>query len=56
MSTLNAYSVVLTPTRIRAIVKNFPPVDSGCTSRKPTVATVVTVWYIASTNPKPNAT
>jgi hypothetical protein len=36
------------------MVKNFPPVDSGRTSRNPTVATVVTVWYIASTNPNPN--
>ena len=50
------YSAVPTPTRISAIVKNSPTVDSGRTSRKPTVVIVVTVWYKASTNPNPRIT
>ena len=27
------------------MVKAWPPAERGCTSRNPTVATVVTVWY-----------
>ena len=38
------------------MVKTWPAWVSGCTSRKPTVATVVTVWYSASSGPKPSAT
>ena len=45
-----------TPTTISTMVKIWPAALSGRTSRKPTVATVVTVWYNASRNVKPSTT
>jgi hypothetical protein len=38
------------------IVKIFPAAENGSTSRKPTVVTVVTVWYSASSAVKPSTT
>ena len=44
---------VPTPTTMRKIVKISPAVVRWRTSRKPTVAMVVTVWYTASIKVKP---
>ncbi len=44
MTTPNVYSAVPTPTTMTAMVKTLPVAESGSTSRKPTVVTVVTVW------------
>ena len=55
-TTLNVYNAVPTPTRMSAIVKTWPASSSGRTSRKPTVATVVTVWYTASSHENPSKT
>ena len=52
----SAYSVAPTPTRMSTIVNTWPVSDSGSTSRKPTVETVVTVWYSASSHAKPSST
>ena len=40
---------------ISAMVKAIPSRDSGLTSPKPTVETVVTVWYTASSGLNPNS-
>jgi hypothetical protein len=37
------------------MVKIWPAGESGSTSRKPTVETVVTVWYAASSGSKPSS-
>ena len=37
------------------MVNALPFGDSGSTSPKPTVATVVTVWYTAFSSPKPSS-
>ena len=49
-------SQIATPTRISTIVNNSSTVDSGGTSRKPTVVIVVTVRYNALTNPNQRIT
>ena len=43
-----------TPSTMRVMVKSSPAVVRGRTSRKPTVATVVTVWYRASIRVNPS--
>jgi len=37
------------------MVNTWPAAESGRTSRKPTVATVVTVWYSASRSVNPSS-
>ncbi len=48
------YRTTPTPTRTSSIVKIFSAAPKGITSRKPTVVTVVTVWYTASSGLKPS--
>ena len=41
---VNVYSTVDTPVMIRMIVNHCSVLSKSCSSRKPTVVTVVTVW------------
>jgi hypothetical protein len=49
-----AHAPTPTPTMISPMVKRRPPCDSGSVSPNPTVATVMTVMYSASTHPIPS--
>ena len=51
IKTLKVYAAVPTPVRISTIVNTFSPGLKVCTSPKPTVVTVMTVWNTESSTP-----